>query len=312
MVAVSLRSPRKRDAERIPAVRPVLQLAKKTFWSQLVVTVFDCAHAPWVRRHKGKMAQMPHNDLANVIRRSGLHRDEFLWFLAMLSELRSVGRPSGQEPFFIAVCLAILTRHAPEWDDKNHPDSVLLEAVVTLAAMTFSLDQDNRRKILTRSREHPWLLLSIRNPALFSKWFEDTPADYHKQLTSLLFLVLYALILRGSYPLAVQYFVIITAKGDLSLYASALVAVAPSMNDRGLSAIGRMLLAPRTQDLRPIIGDSMANRERPVEEEMVDRGRTVQEKLLQEYDHCLGATETPDPNIWPSCWCCSNTYLQTQ
>jgi len=301
LVAVSLRAPRKRDVGRIRAARAVLQRAEKTFWSQLVITVFDRVHATRAPRYEGNMAEMPHNDLTNMIRRSGLHRDECLWLLATLSELRSGGWLSGQEPFLIEVCIAILSRHAREWGCRDSPDIVLLEAVVTLAAMTFNLDGYNRLNILTSSLQYPWLLLNIRNPALFGRWFQDTPPDYRKELTSLLFLVLYSLILRGSYPLAVQYFNMIKANGDLplytsALYTSALVTIAPSMNDRGLSAIGRMLLAPWRPDLRQIIDDSMDYRRETVQQELDSRERTAQEILLQEYDHQLG-TEIPDSNI---------------
>jgi hypothetical protein len=50
--------------------------------------------------------------------------------------------------------------------------------------------------------------------------------------------------------------------------------------------IGRVLVAPRTQQLIGIIRDPMTC-----------DGRTVQEALLKDYDHQLGASENPDPNI---------------
>src|SRR5258706_7692450 len=46
----------------------------------------------------------------------------------------------------------------------------------------------------SHSREHPWLLLNIRNPALFCEWFGITSSSSRKQLISLLFLVVDALI----------------------------------------------------------------------------------------------------------------------
>jgi hypothetical protein len=130
------------------------------------------------------------------------------------------------------------------------------------------------------------LLRNIRNPVLFANWFEDVPSDYHKQLISLLFLVIHVLIWRGSYPLAVQYLNVITAKGDLPLYTSALTAVAPAMIDYTLSAIISMLVAPQAQELTPIIRDFMENGEHDFLEE-----------LLREYDLQLGPSETPDPNF---------------
>ena len=184
----------------------------------------------------------------------------------------------------------MLMEHASKWYpfSPNPPNIVLLEAVVTLAATSCSPDEANWLNILTSSREHPWLLLNIRNPNLASTFFEATPSDYHKQLTSLLFLVVYSLIRRLSYPLAVQYFTIITVKGDLPLYASALAAVAPVMMDDELSAIGRILVAPRTQELTQIcrgLGPFSYGRIAGLEE------------MFNNYDERLGASENPDPNI---------------
>ena len=164
--------------------------------------------------------------------------------------------------------------------------TTVLEAVVTLAAMSCSPEPANRLHILTSSREHPWLLWNVRNPALFANWFESTPSDYHKQLISLLFLVIHALIGRDSFPLVVQYLAVITAKGDLPLYTSALTAVAPVMIGNRLSAISRMLMAPQTQELTPIIHSSMLHKE-----------CVSQEELLKNYDLQLRVNEDPDPNF---------------
>jgi len=164
--------------------------------------------------------------------------------------------------------------------------TTVLEAVVTLAAMSCSPEPANRLHILTSSREHPWLLWNVRNPALFANWFESTPSDYHKQLISLLFLVIHDLIGRGSFPLVVQYLAVITAKGDLPLHTSALTAVASAMRGNRLSAISRMLVAPQTQESTPIIHSSMLHKE-----------CVSQEELLKNYDIQLGANENPDPNF---------------
>ena len=120
-----------------------------------------------------------------------------------------------------------------------------------------------------------------------TNWFEDIPSDYHKQLISLLFLIIYAFICRGSYPLAIQYFTVITAKGDSPLYISALTAIAPAIRDSGLSAIGRMILAPQTQELTRMIHDSMPNGE-----------HTFLEEMLKNYDLQFGTNENPDPNFF--------------
>ena len=172
------------------------------------------------------------------------------------------------------------------WEDILYYPTALLEAVVTLAAISCSPEHTNRLHILTSSREHPWLLQNARNPALFADWFEDTPSDHHEQLISLLFLVVRAFICRGSYPLAIQYLTVITAKGDLPLYTSALITIAPVMEDDILSAIAMVLVEPQRPELIRTIRYSSLYGE-----------RTFQEELLGSYDLRLGVTENPDPNL---------------
>jgi len=225
------------------------------------------------------LRQMEFN-LTNVIRSKELPREESLWLLRTLSELRNVSEPPDREPFLIGICLAILSNHPYAGD-------TFLEAVVTLAAVSCSPEYANRLHILTSSREYPWLLRNLRDPALFANWFEDIPSDYHKQFISLLFLVIYMLIRQDSHPLAVHYLTVITVKGNLPLYTSALTAVAPYIGDYFLSAIIRMLVAPQTQDLIPIMRYAMD-----------DGKRFYQEELLKNYDLQLGASETPDPNFF--------------
>jgi hypothetical protein len=294
LAAVSLRARRKRSTRHIATIRSVLQRVNNP-WAQLVSAVFDRLLLDiGVSPYNGNAIQAQSNDFTNMIQKKRLHRHESLWLLRTLSELLSAGWLSWEEwdePFFITICLSMLLDDAPKWDHINPPDIVLLEAVVTLAAISSSPRRANRLSILNRSCEHPWLLLNIRDPHLISTMFESTPSDYHKQLISLLFLVLLALIYRGSYPLAIQYFTIITAKGDLPLYTSALTAIAPSISDEGLSTIGRMLLVPQTQELTSIRDDRMFF-------DQVYAHRTFQEALLTSYDHQFGASENPDPNIF--------------
>ena len=158
--------------------------------------------------------------------------------------------------------------------------------MVTLVAVSCSPERTNRLHILTGSREHTWLFPNTRNPALFTNWFEDAPSDYHEQLLSVLFPVVYAFIHRESYPLAVRYLTVITSKGDLPLYTSALTAIAPTMSDNVLSAISRMLVVPRTQESRGIITYSTIHGQ-----------RIFLEELLKSYDLRLGASENPGPNF---------------
>ena len=289
LVAVWLRARRTTAMGRIAIVRDVLQRVDNPNvpWAQLVIAVFDRLLDIWVPSYNIKtLMQTQSSDITTMIRRKELPREESLWLLSTLSELCSEGWLTRQEPFLIGICSAMLLGDAPKWDYFNPPDIVLLEAVVTLAAVSCCPARTNRLHILTSSREHPWLLLNIRNPTLIGTLFEGTPSEHHKELISLLFLVVYALIYRDSYPLAAHYFTIITTKGDLPLYTSALTAIAPAMKDAGLSAIGRMLVAPQTQEMTPIIIDSMFYKQ-----------RTVQEDLLRSYDRLLGVSENPDPNI---------------
>ena len=285
LVAVWLRSRRDLGSAHITTIRNVLRGKESTKgpWVQLVTAVLDrYLEIPF---YIEPGIQTEPNDLTGMVQRKDLHSDECLWLLSTLSELRSQGCLSREAPYLIRICLEILLEPAPTWDNMT-PDHVLLEAVVTLAAISCSPDHGSQLYILTSSREHLWLLPNTRNPALFGNWFEDTPSDCHRPLISLLFLVVYAMIRRGSYPLAVQYFVIITANGDLPLHASALTAVAPAIGDTGVSAIGRMLVA-QTQELTSIIDDSMSN-----------EGTHAQEELLNNYDRLLGAGENLDPNIF--------------
>jgi len=226
--------------------------------------------------HVNRYEKLP-NGLINMMRRKELHKKECLRLLRTLSELWSRELFFFDPPPFIEMCLAILMGHATKWDRKSPPDIVLLEAVITLAAISRAPVR-TRRNILSSSRDRPWLLLNIRNTNLISTLYEGSPPEDHKQLTSLLFLVVYAFIMRDSYALAIQYFTIITAKGDLPLYASALIAIAPSMTGHVLSAFGWALVALPTKVID-------------------DREYYILKGLFNSYDERLGASENPDPNI---------------
>jgi len=288
LVAVSLRAPHKRRMEDMTTVRALLQRMEisNVPWAEVVITVFDhCLRYRFrIRGDISEQLRQADYDLTNAIRRKGLDAGESLWLLNTLSEHRPEWWRPDMEPFLIGICLAILSDHVPESDDDPFPPFAILEAVVTLAAMSCSLV--NRSQILTSSREYPWLLRNLRNPALFANWFEDTPSDHHEQLISLLFLVIHALICRGSYPLALQYLTVITSKGGLPLYTSALAAIAPVVNDNTLFVISRMLVAPQTQESMPITRYSA-----------LDGDSVVLEELLGNYERRLGDSKNPDPNF---------------
>jgi len=266
----------------------------ESLWAQLVYGVFDVSEGLrhqseyGVYKRSADMIQAGSNELADISRWGELRVEECSWLLNTLSELHGVTRKHpgllsvlGQ-PFFIGICLAMISQQALKWFHRNTPDIVLLDAVVTLLAVSCIRHPIDLRETLTNSSQSPWLLLNLRNPELINKMIEDVPSACHKQLISLLFLIIYGLILRDSNLLAVQYFGIITVKDDFPLYASALTAVAPALRDYKLLSIGRMLVAPQTEDLASkLSGFSWFH----------------VAKLLQEYDHQLGASQNPDPNV---------------
>jgi len=283
MVAVSLRGPDKWVAGSftIAQVRALIRRMEifNTPWVQVVVAASEYINYSIYDSNDIMHLRQMESNLTNLTRGDDLTIQESLWLLCTLSELRGESDRPEREPFLIGICLAVLSNHP-------HPNNIFLEPVVTLAAVSCSPEYVNRLHILTSSREYPWLLRNLRNSALFANWFEDIPSDYHKQFVSLLLLVIYHLICQGSYPLAAQYLTVITAKGDLPLYTSALTSIAGYMVDYVLSAIIRMLVAPQTQDLIPIMRYAID-----------DGARLFQEGPLENYDLQLGASETPDPNL---------------
>jgi hypothetical protein len=274
LVAVSLRVRRRRDTRYVTTARNVLQRMgnSKDIWAQLVIAVFDCVHmSPYT------CDSVRSNNLTNIIQREELQPDESLWLLRTLSELCSEGRLPLRGVLVIETCLQVLLNQAPKWGYSSHPVTALLESVVTLAAMSCLPGAANRRKIFTNSRQRPWLPPNIRTPNLISTLFEGTPSDYHKQLISLLFLVVYGLMTEDNYTLTRHYFTITTERGGLTLCTSALTAVAPVMRGTELS----------------IIVGSLVGYWEPIY-----RQRTgTMEELLKCYDHTLGTNQDPDPNI---------------
>ena len=288
LVVVWLRGPYKWRVNYITTVRALLQRMEisNVLWTQVVVAVFDYLKCSLWNKGDINHLRQTQSNLTNVTRRKELSIKESLWLLSTLSEIRNESWQPEREPFLIGICLAILSHRAPMWTSYHYPDIVLLEAVITLAAISCSPGRANRLYILTNGREHPWLLRNVRNPALFANWFEDTPPDHHKQLISLLLLLIHVLIRRGSYPLANRYLAVVTGQGDLHLYTSALTAIAPTIEDASLFAISRVLVAHQIQDLTPIIRYSTRYGE-----------RVFQEELLKNYDLQLEASENPDPNF---------------
>jgi hypothetical protein len=285
LIAVWLRASYSTDTECIDTVRAVLRRvdSPKVYWAQIVIAVLD--HKFWTPDDIEHMDQPESDDLTNMIRKKELHKEESLWLLSTLSDLCIMYWWTGQqEPFLIGICLAMLLNHAPKWHDNDPPDIVLLEAVVTLTALSCSSDGAYQSDILTNSRQHPWLLLNIRNPDLITKLLEDSPDSWHEQVVSLLFLVTYALVCRGSNLLAARYFAIINAKGDFPLYTSALTAIAPAIGSPGLSAFGMSLMSPRSPNSILV----------PYTWLLAD---TIYPEMFTNYDRQLGSCQNPDRNF---------------
>ena len=287
LLAVSLRGPYRWQVRHMTRVRALLQRMEisNVPGAQVVLAAFD--HLNCGLWNSSESVRQAESNLTNVMRTMGLPTGESLWLLSTLSQHHCSEGGREKKPFLIEVCLATFLNRASKWGDDLFRDMELLEAVVTLAAMSCSPHPDRlRSRIITNLRGHPWFLQNAQNPALFTNWFEDTPSDYHKQLISLLFLIVSAFIRRRSYPIAVQYLAVITAKGDLPLHISALTAIAPVIEGDRLSAISRIVLAPQTQQFAQIVHRST-----------IDGAHVFQDELLEIYDLQLGANENPDPNF---------------
>ena len=225
------------------------------------------------------------DDLINILRKNQPQEEESIWLLNTLSGLHCDGLVlTGHH--VSKICLTLLLHQAPEWNQQTPPNVMLIEAVVTLAAIACSSNESYQRKILTNSHQHPWLLLNLRDPQSISRMVEDIDYSCRNELISLLFLIIYAFILRGSNTLAVWYIDIITSKCDFPFCASALAVIAPVLGDDGFSAIGGLLLAPQTQFLTPKAGGSMSD--------FPQLGFSYQ-CLFDHYDLRLAASQSPDP-----------------
>jgi len=285
LVAVSLRSRIKLNFNDTRIIRAALGPVEtiKGPWAQVVIAAFDY-ETSILLQNRG--LPMQGDELTRIIPRKGLNSEESMWILNTLSDLRCEQSRAQDPSYLIGICLKILLNYLPKVEWLITSDMSIIEAVVTFAAISCSPKFVNRQNIVTTSHEHPWLLPNTRNPALFANWFEHTPSVCHKPLISVLFLVVHSLLQRQSYPLADQYFAIITAKGDFPLYTSALTAVGPAIGNYGLFAIGRLLVA-QTQELtsETIHPTSIAD-------------YTVLGELLKTYNRHLGASENPDPNLF--------------
>ena len=211
----------------------------------------------------------PHH--IHILRTDQLQEEEYLWLLNTLSGLQCDGLVlTGHH--VSKICLAIILHQAPKWNPKTPPNIKLIEAVVTLVAIACSSTETYQMKTLTNSHQHPWLLLKLRNIDLVGRMIENMDHSCRKELISLLFLVIYALLLRRSKTLAARYLAKMIAKCDFFFCLSALTAIAPALGDDGIHAIGGLPLLPQTEFLIPEVDSFMSDFPQ------------------------LGASQFPDPN----------------
>jgi hypothetical protein len=240
--------------------------------SSLLLSHFSDVRESWSKLIRVLLSR----EATNMTELTEMNNEQFIWILDTLSEWTIVFDDITDH---IETVLAMVLARSSQWFTSSYEDGNILEAVVTFAALLFSKDQSYQRKILARSRQHPWLLPNLRNPALISRLVENADSRYHEQLISLLFLVHYYLKSSGSGILATQYFTIIAAKGGLSLHFSSLVKVAPAMPPFDIFRIVGSLVAARAE-----ISNGMC------QEPDLDR-------IFKAYDNQLGDSQTPDPNF---------------
>ena len=293
LLAVSLRTPS--HVQSITSARRVLQRVDypMTPLARLVIAIFDhfldkSVGGPRFKNTEWWFWEQPQsNDLPAFMEWADLRLEDSIWLLNTLSDLCSHESGSYMHPFSVRLCLAILSEQSRKWTLRTTPDIGLLgllETVITLVTVSKSDSTAHKKNTLINSRQHPWLLSNIRDPGCISSLMEGPPHTCHKELISLLFIVLYGFMAQGSYLLIDQYVSIIAANTDFTLCASALTAVAPSISD-GLIHLGGILLICYTHDVPSVAADPQT---------FLSLSQTL---MFQIYDGHLGGSETPDPNF---------------
>jgi hypothetical protein len=164
----------------------------KGHWARVVDAAFDhlaqmCSNDPGTTMESDDPVTPTESDvpvtptesnvLPNTIRRAKLQGEECIWLLNTLSCLHSA-RWERQEKFcVIDIFLAVCSSQAPHWYCDSGPDVLILEAGLTLVAISRSSDRAYRLEILNNSRIHPWLLPNLRNLELIRGLVEDTRQD---------------------------------------------------------------------------------------------------------------------------------------
>ena len=250
-------------------------------WHIAVGTIYPL----WLRVRSVKWnGPLTTEELSSLIPMNGLRAGEYVWVLDMLSEQCTLLEQTDAHGI-LEICLEIISARALGWV-KWPPvpvDAILADAVVTLAVITLSPDLVSRQRIFAENRRHPWMLSSLRGPALISRVIEDPSSEYRTQLIRLLFLLFFYLLRRGSVVLAIEYFEILTSNSDFPLCTSALAATAPVIRYVEVFFIAKLLLAPQERRSDLILSYSRFYPE--------DSFRGV----FDAFDNHLGAGEVPDP-----------------
>ena len=292
LLSVSLRTPW--YMRRITSVRSVLQSAdnSKTPWTRLVIAIFEhfLNNRPWVigpqwpfEKQRWGFNKLPQsNDLLTSIGWAELPLEDSIWLLNILSDVCSREDGNHMHPVSVGICLAILSHQSQERDYRRAPDVGLLETVITLVIISRSDSISFKQDTLSRSRQYPWLLPNLRNPEWINSLMESPPSSCHKELISLLFLVVHGLMKRGSDRLVSQYVGTIAETCDFTLCASALTVAARSMSGSRVYLLGTMLLKFYTYDMSSAAAES-------------ETDWCLGTQMFLIYDRRLGPSENPEP-----------------
>ena len=279
---------------RIAAVADISRAVSdpKEPWARLVYAIFNALPEDFCSIPKRMIRSRLLESVVNILTTKPLCEEQAIWLLNTLSGLHCDDRVDARDAVS-EICLAILFHQAPRWSEETPPNILLIEAVVTFATISCPRRAVGPTHILDNSHQYPWLLLNLRNTELISETFNGTVHfDRDRGLTPLLFLVIYALILRRAKTLVAQYLAIITERDGFRSCPSALAIIAPALGGGGFTALGRLLLAPKILYSTPDDSASMLSSVPGSLSNLFSH-----QGLFESYDLELGV-QFPDPNIF--------------
>ena len=103
--------------------------------------------------------------LISVLREHELREEQSLVILDMLSEFHYDGLVLLKR-HVRKICLAILSHQAPRWNQRSPLALLLINTVVSFAAICCSPNEVYQKKTLTNCDQSPWLFLNLRNTDL--------------------------------------------------------------------------------------------------------------------------------------------------